>query len=436
MFSTIGDAARAIAAGEVSPLEVTEFCLARIEAVDDDLNAFLHVDAEGALAAATEATKRTGPRGSLFGIPFAVKDLIDVAGMPTTAASEVFARNPAADAPVVARLRDAGAIVIGKTNLDPFAYGVFTEPTRNPWDRSLIPGGSSGGSAVAVAAGMSLGALGTDTAGSIRIPASFCGVAGLKPRNGAVPVDGIVALSPSLDSCGPLARSVEDLAVMWEAITGTTPAPVDAPRIGFAGDEVLGEMDPEIAGSYQAAIALLGEAGIELVEVELPDFSAWGRPASYVLVNEALTVHRSAGWYPDRAERYTEEVLGNLRYAEDLPAEKLAAEIRPLDGLRAAFHDALGGVSALLLPTTPLRAPSVEGISTDPKLRRKVTREVARFATAVNCCSAAAVTIPWEVVDGLPVGIDAVSRTEATALGVALRLEDLAPGVGVPPEGS
>ncbi len=233
MFSTIGDAARAIAAGEVSPLEVTEACLARIEALDDELRAFLHVDASGALATASAVMDRSEPRGPLFGIPLAIKDLLDVSGMPTTAASDVLTRVPADDSPVVARLREAGGIVIGKTNLDPFAYGVFSEPTRNPWDRSLIPGGSSGGSAVAVASGMSLGALGTDTAGSIRIPAAFCGVAGLKPRNGAVPVDGIVALSPSLDSCGPLARTVGDLALMWEAMTGTTPEPVDAPRIGI-----------------------------------------------------------------------------------------------------------------------------------------------------------------------------------------------------------
>ena len=244
-----------------------------------------------------------------------------------------------------------------------------------------------------VALGMSLGALGTDTAGSIRIPVAFCGVAGRKPRNGAVPVDGIVALAPSLDSCRPLARTVGDPALMWEAMTGTTPEPVDAPRIGFARDEVLGEMDLAVGRSYALAIGLLREAGFDLVEVELPDFSAWGRPASYLLVNEALGAHRGAGWYPDRAEHYTEDVLGNLRYAEGLSAEKLAAEVLPLDGLRAAFHDALEGVSALLLPTTPLMSPSVEGIPNDPKLRRKVTREVARFATAVDCCRAAAVTI-------------------------------------------
>ena len=194
-------------------------------------------------------------------------------------------------------------------------------------------------------------------------------------------------------------------------------------------------MDLAVGRSYASAIGLLREAGFDLVEVELPDFSAWGRPASYLLVNEALGAHRAAGWYPDRAEHYTEDVLGNLRYAEGLSAEKLAAEVLPLDGLRAAFHDALEGVSALLLPTTPLMSPSVEGISNDPKLRRKVTREVARFATAVNCCRAAAVTIPWELVDGVPVGIDVVAGTEAVALGTAVRLEVLAPGVGIPPEG-
>lgn len=434
MFSTIGAAARAIAAGEVSPLEVTEACLERIER-HGDLRAFLHVEDEGALVAARAATEevaRNGSQSPLFGIPLAIKDLIDVVGMPTTAASKVFSRIPEKDAPVVARLREAGAIVLGKTNLDPFAYGVFSEPTRNPWDRTRIPGGSSGGSAAAVAAGMSLGALGTDTAGSIRIPAAFCGVAGLKPRNQAVPTDGIVALSPSLDSCGPLARTVEDLALLWAAMSGGTPVSDDAPRIGIVADEALGEMDPSLATSYARAAGHLRDSGIEVVPVELPDFSAWAQPASYLLVSEALEAHRSAGWYPARAELYTDEVLGNLRYAEGLSPERLADEIRPLGPLRAAFHEALAGVSAVLLPATPLRAPSIEGLSSDPTLRRKVTREVARFATPVNCCVAAAVTIPWELVDGLPVGIDVVAADEATALGVAARIEAIAPGVGVP----
>ena len=438
MFATIGAAARAIAAKETSSLEVTRVCLERIERLEGDVRAFLHVDAAGTLAAAQTATEdivHDGPKTPLHGIPIAIKDLIDVAGMPTTAASKVFSRTPSVDAPVVTRLRAAGAIVIGKTNLDAFAYGVFSEPTRNPWDLSRIPGGSSGGSAAAVAAGMSLGALGTDTAGSIRIPAAFCGVAGLKARTVSVPGDGIVALAPSLDSCGPIARSVEDLSLMWTAMTGSGIAPADRPVIGVVDIDRLGDIDPATWRVYAGAIAAVRDAGLRVVVVDLPEFEAWRRPAAYLLVSEALKAHRAAGWFPEQAELYDDIVLGNLRYAESLSPERIENETRPLIALRAAYEEALGAVTAILVPTTPLMAPTVEGISSDPKLRRKVTVEVARYAAPVNCCAAAAVTIPWDLAGGLPVGVDVVGVTEGSALAVARRLETLAPGVGIPPGG-
>ncbi|MBK5227383.1 MAG: amidase [Actinobacteria bacterium] len=437
MFRTLAAAARAIAAKETSPLEVTRACLDRIERFEGDIRAFLHVDAAGALAAAQSATEdiaRDGSTSPLHGIPIAIKDLIDVAGMPTTAASKVFSRTPSVDAPVVARLREAGAIVIGKTNLDAFAYGVFSEPTRNPWDLSRIPGGSSGGSAAAVAAGMCLGALGTDTAGSIRIPAAFCGVAGLKARGGSVPRDGIVALAPSLDSCGPIARSVEDLSLMWAAMTGSGIAPSEHPVIGIVEADRLGDINPATWRVYAGAIAAVRDAGMKVVVVDLPDFEAWRRPAAYLLVNEALKAHREAGWFPERAELYDDIVLGNLRYAEGLSPERIEDEVRPLIALRTAYEEALGTVTAILIPTTPLPAPTVEGISSDPKLRRKVTVEVARYAASVNLCAAAAVTIPWDLDAGLPVGVDVVGATEESVLAVARRLEALAPGVGIPPD--
>lgn len=437
MIPTIVQATASIASGDVSPADLVESCLERIEDFEDSVRAFVHVDADGARRAAKERTDelaRWGPRGPLHGIPVAIKDLIDVAGMPTTAASKVLRFVPTQDAPVVALLREAGAIVVGKTNLDEFAYGVLSEPTRNPWDLDRTPGGSSGGSAAAVAAGMCLAALGTDTSGSIRVPAALCGVTGLKPRHGTVAMDGIVPLSPSLDSCGPLTISVEDAALLWEVLTGEGPgkAPKSL-RLGIPSPERLGDMAAPVTDTFIDALAVLRDGGVEVVEVELPEFDAWHSPTSYLLVSEAVEVHRTAGWYPARADSYGDVVLANLGFGDGLTEEKVVEEIRPLVGLRAAFEEALATVDALLLPTTPRQASTLDDISSDLKLRREFTRDLTRFTTPVNPCTAAAVTIPWELQEELPVGLDVVAADEGTALAIAALVERLAPGVGHPP---
>ena len=252
-----------------------------------------------------------------------------MAGLPTTAASRVLAGNVArSDAPVVARLRAAGAVIVGKTNTQEFAYGVVSAPTANPHDLARIPGGSSGGSAAALAAGHCLGALGTDTAGSIRIPAALCGVVGLKPRPGIVPTDGVIPLAPSLDVVGPMARTAADVAVLWEVLSGQRIGLGGAGdlRIAYAPEAALPELEPEVASAYAEALDALGGIAARAREADVIPFASFDAPRSAMLMWEALQVHRSRGWWPERAGDYTEETRGYLRHAEaNLTPERVEA---------------------------------------------------------------------------------------------------------------
>src|SRR5271168_3019797 len=241
MLTSILETGELLRRREVSPVELTKNCLALIEKLNSTLNAFITVTAESALAQAHEAEEeilRGNWRGPLHGIPLALKDLIDTAGIRTTAASAVFKdRIPKEDAEVVRRLKDAGVVFLGKQNLHEFAYGGSSMissygEVHNPWDPVRIAGGSSGGSAASVAAGLCYGAIATDTAGSVREPAALCGVVGLKPTRGRVSTRGVIPLSPSLDHVGPIARTVSDVAVMLQAISGydgKDPNSVDMP---------------------------------------------------------------------------------------------------------------------------------------------------------------------------------------------------------------
>jgi aspartyl-tRNA(Asn)/glutamyl-tRNA(Gln) amidotransferase subunit A len=423
--ATIAQASRAIASGDLTPLELTQACLQRIEEADSQLKAFVTVDADGAIEQARSLNGER-PRGPLHGVPIGIKDIIDVAGLTTTAGSRVLRQNMAMhDAPVVTKLRTAGAVIVGKTNTQEFAYGVVTPPTRNPWDRSRIPGGSSGGSAVAVATGMCLGALGTDTAGSIRIPAALCGVSGLKPRPGLVPVDGIIPLAPSLDVCGPIARTATDLGLMWNSLTGSKMG-LDEHRAGIRigispslfGE---GELDEEVAGAVDDAVRLLCGRGGRRVEVDIPALSEWDYPRSIPLMAEALQVHREAGWYPDHADGYTDETVRALRYAENIRPEKLVECYKALEGLTKRFLHAFDSTDVLIQPTTPVTAPSVnDSAVADEGHRPPVTRSLTRICGPVNWCRLAAVSVPCGMSrTGLPIGMQIIARDEATALSVA-----------------
>jgi aspartyl-tRNA(Asn)/glutamyl-tRNA(Gln) amidotransferase subunit A len=420
----IAQTTQAIASGELSPAELTAACLRRIEQLEPRIQAFVTLDGEGAREQArrlTEELSRSGPRSPLHGIPVGIKDLVDVEGLPTTASSRVLEGNVAStDAPVVAGLRAAGAVILGKTNTQEFAYGVVSAPTRNPWDVNRIPGGSSGGTAAALAAGMMLGGIGTDTAGSIRIPASLCGISGLKPRPDLVPVDGIIPLAPSLDACGPMARTVADLRVLFETLDGELRRGPDVRglRLAVPGNPGVAGATPEAQNAVDAAVAVLVDEGLSRAEVDLEPFSEWDRPRSMPLMLEALEVHRSRGWYPQRADRYTEETLGSLRFAERLTDEKVETTRAPLaalvENLMGVFEDA----DVLVLPTTQVTAPTVsESSARDDGHRTPVVRNLTRLCGPVNVCRLAAMSIPCGFdKSGLPIGLHLIGQNESSLL--------------------
>ncbi|HEX2235546.1 MAG TPA: amidase [Actinomycetota bacterium] len=425
---SLEDASRAVADGAVSCVELARDCLARIHSLDAALRAWEAVDDEGAETAAA-ALDREPARGRLHGMPIAVKDIIDVAGLPTTASSRVLAGNVAShDAPIVARLRAGGAIVLGKTTTHEFADGVVCSPTRNPWDTERIPGGSSGGSAVALAARMAPGALGTDTAGSIRIPAALCGVSGLVPTRGAVPADGIVPLSRSLDVCGPMARSVRDLALLWEAMAGPVPGPPEPAllSVGIPERPVV-DLHPSVAAAVEAVGDVLGGAGLSLRIVSLRRFEEWDRARGILLGVEALAAHREAGWYPDRAHLYTEETRRDLRDFERIPADRFVAARRRLDDLVAELGEALSGIDLLLLPGAPRPAPTrAEAERLEDGGRPPALQELVRLNGPINAAGLASIAFPCGYDErGLPLGAQLVARDEATALAAGALFQEL-----------
>jgi aspartyl-tRNA(Asn)/glutamyl-tRNA(Gln) amidotransferase subunit A len=303
-----------MAAGEVSSVELTESCLAQIAAVDETLHAFLAVTAEQALQQALAADRERAaakaadrPVHPLLGVPLAIKDVLCLQGAPATAGSRILAGfNPPYDATAVARLRAAGAVFVGKTNTDEFAMGSSTEnsgfgPSRNPWDITRVPGGSSGGSAVAVAGRMAFGSLGTDTGGSVRQPASLCGVVGLKPSYGRVSRYGVIAFASSLDQVGPFARTVSDTALLFSTIAGQDPLdgttmPLAVPdlnhltahpnlqgvRVGVPKEYFIAGIQPAVEASVRQAIQLMADLGASIHEVSLPH-TEYALPTYYII---------------------------------------------------------------------------------------------------------------------------------------------------------
>lgn len=423
----IPEARQAIASGALDPLDLVEACLRRIEKTEPELQAWLTIDEEGALAQARSAAgRRDRPLG---GIPLAIKDIIDVAGLPTTAASKILAGNVArSDAAVVERLRSAGAIVLGKTNTQEFAYGFSTPPTVNPWDPSRIPGGSSGGSAAAVAASQCLGALGTDTGGSIRVPSALCGVCGLKPRQGAVPVDGVIPLAPSLDVVGPIAATVEDLVPMWQAISGRATRLDDRrPRIAAPGAESLPPLDEDVERAYRDALEVLASFASSRIEVAMPSFEAFDLPRAAILMPQALEVHRSRGWWPARAAEYTEETRGYLSFAEGFfTPEMMAAGLAESRRLTALFISTLDEADVLVTPTVPCGAPTHEeaALKEEGSPRRPMALTLGRLTGPVNMAGLAALSVPCGFTsEGLPIGLQLIARDEETVLALGLRYE-------------
>ena len=410
---------------QVSPVELTQECLARIEKLNLVLNAFITITADSAMAEArraeTEITRGEW-RGPLHGIPLALKDLIDTASIRTTAASAVFKdRVPTEDAEVAHRLKQAGAILLGKQNLHEFAYGgsslvSYFGDVHNAWNPEHIAGGSSGGSATAVAAGMCYGAIGTDTAGSIREPASLCGVVGLKPTFGAVSTRGVIPLSQSLDHVGTIARTVEDAAIIFQAIAKETdvvqgwgsasPVRIEDPpahklRIAVPRKFFCEELDPEVASAFEQALSVLSTmSDISEINLEVPTDRTLQKAESYAYHCEFVR---------QSPELYQPETLRRIRTGEGISPEDAARCKRELQEARKQIASVFNDVDLLITPTTPTPAPVISELKANPDLLRPRELVLLRNTRPMNVWGLPAISVPCGFTQsGLPIGLQII----------------------------
>jgi aspartyl-tRNA(Asn)/glutamyl-tRNA(Gln) amidotransferase subunit A len=419
-----------VRAGRLSSAELTAACLDTIARLDPVLNAFIAVTADRARAEAAAADRELAAgrwRGPLHGIPVSVKDLIDVAGTPTTAASRVRGTRPAAaDAPVIRRLVEAGAVILGKCNLHEFAFGTTNEdsafgPVRHPWFPDRSPGGSSGGSAVSVATGMAVASVGTDTGGSIRIPAAACGLVGLKPGFGEVPVEQVVPLAWSLDHVGPICRSVGDAAILYRAMSGPgrsrrSPGKprVEAIRLGLLERYFLDRLEPEVRAGFERVLEALVGAGVRLLPRQVPHAALTAPVYLHTVLAEAAAYHaRALESIPDA---YTPPVRVRLEMARYVEGEDYA-RARQLRAMLAHEVDAaLAGCDALVLPTMPIRAPRLGESTVQMDGPESVRNATLRLTQLFDLTGHPAISLPgaWTAA-GLPVGLQLVGRHGGTA---------------------
>jgi aspartyl-tRNA(Asn)/glutamyl-tRNA(Gln) amidotransferase subunit A len=424
---TIAAAARRLAARQITSEALTSACLDRI-AARRDLNAFISVFEERAIAearAADRALVQGRSRGALHGIPISLKDLIDVEGTCTTAASRVRAGHvAAADATVTTRLREAGAVIVGKCNLHEFAFGTTSEdtafgPVRNPADTTRSAGGSSGGSAVSLVARMALASIGTDTGGSIRIPAAACGCVGLKPTWGEVPLDGVVPLSRSLDHVGPLVRSVADAWIVLAALKGQGldlahadlgKASVRGIRIGVPRRYFFDLLDDEVRARTEAALERLRAAGATIVEVDIPSADDIQSIYLHIVLPEAAEYHaRTLDTCP---ELYTPAIRLRLELGRYVLAEDYVRAQRGREVLRRDVTAALEACYVLALPSLPIPAPPL-GLATASIGGRteSVRNLMLRMTQLFNLTGHPAISIPsGTTANGLPCGLQLVGR--------------------------
>lgn len=425
---TVLEAGRLLRSGRVTSEALTDACLARITELNDAHRAFITVTADSARATAVDADRelRAGhDRGPLHGIPISIKDLIHQAGVPTTAGSHVRPNTPVReDAVVTSRLRAAGAVLVGKTNLHEFAFGTTSEDSafgavRHPQDRSRVAGGSSGGSAVAVATGMSLLSIGTDTGGSVRIPSAACGLVGLKAGFGEVPCDGVVPLSDSLDHVGPLARTVADAAVAYSVLARSAPRTLTLPplhrvRLGRLGGWFEARLEPGVRDAFTQALEALRAAGVQIQDVQLPHADQIAAIYLNIVLPEAAAYHaRTLDAHP---ERYTPNVRVRLEAGRYVLAEDYLRALEGRRQLRTEVDAALAHVDALALPGLPLEAPQLgaELVEMDGQ-REPVRGAMLRLTQTFNLTGHPAIVLPCGVGDaGLPVSLQLVGQHAGT----------------------
>jgi aspartyl-tRNA(Asn)/glutamyl-tRNA(Gln) amidotransferase subunit A len=445
-LETIVELAPRLRRKEVSPVELARACLDRIEKLNPSLNAFITVTAESALAEARTAEIEISLgewRGPLHGIPIALKDLIDTAGTRTTAASGLYQnRIPTEHAEVVRRLRRAGAVILGKNNLHEFAYGgsslvSFFGDVHNPWNTAHIAGGSSGGSAAAVAAGLCYAAIGTDTAGSIREPAALCGCIGIKPTYGRVSARGVIPLSWSLDHVGPLAASVADAAVVLQAIAGYDPLDVcssDVPvsdyvfglrgttktlRVGVPRTHFFDDLDDEVRAAVEQALVVIGTMVADVRDLQI-DVSS----DRTVQGAESFAYH--AGHVARTPELYQPETLRRIRSGENISAAEYILRRRELDLERRRARDIFADMDLLVTPTMPIPAPAIADLKKDPAALRPAELALLRNTRPFNVWGLPAISVPCGFTkSGLPIGLQIAGPhwREDLVLGLAYAYE-------------
>ena len=400
---------------ELSAVELVEAQLARIEAIQPRLNAFITVAAEEARLEARAADRDAAAglfRGPLHGVPLTIKDVIWTRAVRTTSGSKILSDFvPATDAPVVAQLRRAGAILLGKTNLHEFAFGVSNlnphyGAARNPWDGERICGGSSGGSAAALAAGAGYGSIGTDTGGSIRIPSALCGTVGLKPTYGRVSRRGVTPLAWSLDHVGPMARRVEDVALLFEVLAGPLGEPLpELPvglRLGIPSRYFFENCDPEVERAVQTAIADLEGLGLRPVEVSIPEVEQQGAVRNVIAFAEAASFHDR--WIRERPQDYGSDVRESLRLGKLVLATEYLAAQRARRRILAAFQSAFQSVDVFISPAVPTTAPRI-GDSELPN-GEPLRPGLLRLPSPFNTVGYPAVAVPCGLSSaGFPIGL-------------------------------
>jgi aspartyl-tRNA(Asn)/glutamyl-tRNA(Gln) amidotransferase subunit A len=450
-YLSIEQASRLLRRREISPVDLVEAALARIDRASSRLNVFLTVLAEDARRQARKAEgeiRRGRARGPLHGIPVSLKDNFWTRGIRTTAGSKILADwVPDADSDAAKSLARAGAILLGKTNMHEFAYGITGEnphygSSRNPWAPERISGGSSGGSAVAVATGMGFASLGTDTGGSIRIPSALCGIVGLKPTYGLASTAGVVPLGETFDHVGPIARNVTDACIMLEALAGKYPRGQTPPdhrklrknrprrfRIGLPKEFFFERLDGEVRRLTEAAAKKFESLGARIEDVSLPRLTGAVEQASNMVVAEASAYHESQGYFPARAAEYGDDVRGHLEFGHRLLAVDYLRGVAARAEVIADFEAAFAKVDAIVAPTSPIPAPPVGETQVRVSGERETAAraELLRLTRPGNITGMPAISIPCGFTrDGLPVGMQLLGPrwSEARLLAIALAYEE------------
>ena len=444
----IGTIATRLAGREVSPVELARAALARIEAQEPTLNAYVVVTADQALAAAREAEREIAQgryRGELHGVPVALKDLYDLAGLPTTCSSRVRHDHVAArDSASAERLKAAGAIIVGKTHTHEFAYGIMTPTTANPWNPEHMPGGSSGGSGATVAARGCFMAMGSDTGGSIRIPAAVCGTVGLKPTFGRVSRAGVASLSWSLDHVGPLTRTVRDAAICLKWLAGydpRDPGSADEPlddylsgldagvrglRLGVPKNYFFDQVDGEVETAVRSAIDRLASQGATLVDVEIPHAAQIMAVEFGLCLPEASAYHREM--LRERASLYEEDVRTFLEVGELIPATDYITALRVRQKMKLAWQSLYENVDAVIGPAVPSPATCRDQMAVvwPDGEEEPVTSVFVRLSAPANVTGLPSVAVPCGLTGaGLPVAFQVIGRPfgEAGILRIARAYE-------------